>query len=329
MWISWKHSAGAQKQRMAWIGVSLGLMQVVLLFEDFAFFFALSPSNGTQLFSVVDTVNFAGTLTLGYAVLRHRVFDIAFVINRTIVFTIASTLLLVIFALAEWAVDRVLKFQGRERSALVDAAIALVLITGFHRIRHLVSERVTHTFFRRWQESADRLRSFMAGAPLIAESLLLQQKFLDAIEDFGPIRGTALYLRVEGTGYQFQRGSLAQVPQAIAEDNEVVINMRNRNAEVDLSEYHHALAGEYALPMTTRGQVNGFVLIGSKPQGESFRPDELTLLAKSVHEFGLDLESLRVELLERQKSELVRECSILKMKLENFELKPATGGAAS
>src|SRR6185312_16092065 len=48
------------------------------------------------------------SLSLAYAVLRHRVFDVAFVLNRTLVFALTSALVLVVFAALEFVADRFL-----------------------------------------------------------------------------------------------------------------------------------------------------------------------------------------------------------------------------
>ncbi|HTL20073.1 MAG TPA: hypothetical protein VL220_05115 [Steroidobacteraceae bacterium] len=46
-----------------------------------------------------------GIIILTYAVLRHRVIDVGFVISRTLVFAVFTGLLLVLFAVVEWLVD--------------------------------------------------------------------------------------------------------------------------------------------------------------------------------------------------------------------------------
>ena len=48
------------------------------------------------------------------------------------------------------------------------------------------------------------------------------------------------------------------------------------------------------------GTLNGFVLLGRKPNGESYRPDEVELLEFAAHQVGLDLHALEVEELRRE-----------------------------
>jgi hypothetical protein len=52
--------------------------------------------------------------------------------------------------------------------------------------------------------------------------------------------------------------------------------------------------------MVLRGAVMGIILISPKSDGTSYRPDEIKLLSECVRSYTADLESLRVERLERE-----------------------------
>ena len=52
-----------------------------------------------------------------------------------------------------------------------------------------------------------------------------------------------------------------------------------------------------ALPACHRGTLNGFVLLGAKPKGDGYRPDELEVLAFAVQQVGPDLHALQNEAL--------------------------------
>jgi GAF domain-containing protein len=52
---------------------------------------------------------------------------------------------------------------------------------------------------------------------------------------------------------------------------------------------------ELAVPMSHRGELTGIVLLGHKPGEESYRPDEIELLAFAAQQIGLDLHALEIE----------------------------------
>ena len=103
-----------------------------------------------------------------YAILKHRVLDLGFALNRTLVYAAVSAILVGAFALAEWAIDHVLTIQGRETNALIDAAIALAVSLTFHPVRRFVEHAIELLFFRSWQEKAAALRKFVAEAGFVS-----------------------------------------------------------------------------------------------------------------------------------------------------------------
>jgi hypothetical protein len=47
--------------------------------------------------------------------------------------------------------------------------------------------------------------------------------------------------------------------------------------------------------MNHRGALHGFVLLGPKPSGDDYRPDEIAVLGFAAHQIGLDLHALQIE----------------------------------
>lgn len=66
-----------------------------------------------------------------------------------------------------------------------------------------------------------------------------------------------------------------------------------------------------ALPMFHRADLIGLVLIGAKPNTDTYRPDEEEVLAFAVHRIGLDLDALRIEALERETDALRQHVKVL------------------
>ena len=116
LWISWRSSRGITRNRIGWIGVCMGLMMGIYLC------IVAYPAIGLRAPAILegpvaDAISFVALAGFAYALLRHRVFDFGFAVNRALVFTIISTFLLVIFSLTEFAVDKLLHFEGRQKES--------------------------------------------------------------------------------------------------------------------------------------------------------------------------------------------------------------------
>jgi hypothetical protein len=328
-WCSWRQSTGAEKQRMAWFGACFGLLYFWLSYNDVARTFGLSwNSVRMPLYQSVSMI--CCYLGLGYAILRHKVFDVGFAINRVLVYSLMSTLLLTLFALTEFGVDKLLHFEGREKNVIFDAAVALGIILTFHRIQHWVNHRVDHVFFHHWQVAADKLRNFVERAPSISEPEVLQTKFMQAVEEFAGAQGSAIYW-ADATGtLQRAYATLQGAPLAIDANDDVAIELRHTRGLVELSGRRHALHAELALPLLAHNQVAGVMLVGPKAGGNSCRPDELSLLTSTVPRICMVLETLRLERLERtvaamegEIKRLAAESAVARAKAELAELKLA------
>jgi hypothetical protein len=323
LWVSWHRSRGTARQRLGWIGVCMGAVYAVSLFEYLVFGIMGFESSGPVVPIFDLTVMLLAYCGFAYAMLRHRLFDFGFAINRALVFTIISTMLLLAFSFTEWSVDKLLHFEGREKNVVVDAFVALGIILSFHRIQHWVHHKVDHTFFHHWYEAAEKLRHFLDKAAHISDAMALQEKFILAVEEFSGTSGCAIYAvdKPGGSqgGFHLCHSTLDAAPARIGANDNAVLDIRHSRDVVDLGVGKHDLPGELVFPMTVRAELIGMVLLGSARSGRNYRPDEISLLANSVRQLGMDLETLRMEELERKATALEQKAAIFEQKSGAFE----------
>jgi hypothetical protein len=247
-----------------------------------------------------------GLLLLVYAVLRHKVIDLGFAVNRTLVYGVVSAVLLAAFGLIEWGVDHFVPIEGREKNALVDAAIAVGVFLTFHRVRDVVEHGVEGLFFRRWQRAEADLRRFVREAAFITEPAALGEAFARALGRFGEGAQAAVYLEA-ADGYARAAGKVGHAPVALDANLPALVRLRADLKPIEIED--GALAGCLAAPMLNRNRVIGLALLGPSPTGHARRPDEIELIGWAAHQVGLDLHALQVERLDQQ-------VSVLNAKLE-------------
>ena len=81
-------------------------------------------------------------------------------------------------------------------------------------------------------------------------------------------------------------------------DDPALAAMRAEQSAVVPAEVHSSLPAALALPMMHQASLAGFALLGQKPTGEDYRPDEIEVLGWAVQQIGLDLQAIRVRDLE-------------------------------
>lgn len=266
---------------------------------------------------------FVAPALFAYAILKERVMDLGFAVNRTLVYGVVSALLLAVFGLVEWAVDHFVPIAGREKNVLVDAAVAVVVFLSFHRVRDFVEHAVEGLFFRRWQEAEAALRQFVKEAAFTEKSETLARSFMSALTRFADGAEPALYLKSGDGSYARASGEIAGVCGSIDADDSALIALRAEPKPREVDATMSTLKAALIAPILNRNEVTGVVLLGPKASGLPYRPDEIELIGWATRQIGLDLHTLKIESLEAMASEQRRQVSELEAR--NADLRLALG----
>ena len=292
---AWRSSAGAPRNRLALIvlallAYALGIMVTWWSLAQTGNFFAA----GWLGYVNALTMGLIAPSLLAYAVLRHKLFDLGFAVNRTLVFATISAVLLVSFGTLEWAIEHLVPESWHEGSAFYSAGIAVGLFLLFHRIRDGVEHFIERLFFRRWQQNEAALKRFVAMAAHVEKPEALAGQFVAEIARFTCGAAAALYARSPAGTYANSAGEI------IDADDPALAAMRAEQGPIVPAEAHSPLPAMLALPMMHQAALAGFVLLGPKPTGEDYRPDEIEILGWATQQVGLDLQAIRVRALEQQ-----------------------------
>ena len=290
----WLRSTGAPRNRMALIvlallAYTLGIMVTYWSIAQTYDFFAA----GWIGYVNAIMMGLIAPGALAYAVLRHKLFDLGFAINRTLVFGAVGVLLLVSFALIEWAIKQAIPKVWYGGSVYISAGIAVGLYLTFNRVHHRVEHAIERLFFRNWQLNEAALKRFVAAAAHVEKPEALGGHFTTELGRFTGGAAVLLYARTPEGNYASAAGD------EIDADDPALSAMRAERGEVVPAELGSPLQAALALPMMHQAALAGFVLLGPKPSGEDYRPDEIEVLGWATQQVGLDLQAIRVRELEQ------------------------------
>lgn len=252
-----------------------------------------------------------GLLLFVYAVFRHRVLDIGFAVNRTLVYGVLSTVLLLTFGLAEKGIEALLPESAREANVLISAGIALAIFFVFHHAQDLVEKVIEGLFFRRWRENESQLKRFVRRAAYFTRPDALLDGLIAELRRFSSGASVGVW---QGQARGYVRLSSDGGAKRFDLDEPALVALRAEREPLD-GDAAAALDAALVLPMTYRDELTGFVALGLKPNGEVWRPDERAALADAVQKIGLDLHALRLEALERENAELKQSQRVLRTEL--------------
>lgn len=240
---------------------------------------------------VIDALRIVGLalpLSVAYAVLRYRVIDVGFALNRTAAYGITSVLLIALFAALEWAAERFITTSNHIESALIDLAIVIIVVFSFRFVHLRVDRAVDNLLFRKRHEDEAALRRFEENAHFYTDAPSLLRDALEVVKKRCEVRKAAIYLRSAG-GLEPAVSSFGDAP-SIDVNDAALVDVRAHRAVLELTELHTRVPGIRLYPMLVAADLAGFLTIGEREGFEEMPADIdraltalVTSLAHSLH----------------------------------------------
>lgn len=282
-------TSGAQRARLTWAGVSLGLVYIVSMAMGAAV--AINPQFDARLNLFIANVSAViAPIGLTYSLLSRRVLDIGFVVSRAIVVAIISLAVVAAFVLLEWALGSVLAGASHASGLVANAALALVLGLSMRYIHRRVDSMVDAIMFRKRHEDERALRAFAKEASFVTETGALFDLAIANARSHTNATGAALLMNGKGA-YRNIRG-FGAVPTSARENDPAILALKAWHQPLDPHRYETALTGDLALPVVARGQLHGVLLFEQRASGEAYAPDEIDALAEFARGVGAAYDAL-------------------------------------
>ncbi len=284
--IRYRRSQGAERQQIKWFPYAVAMLPVALLGND------LFP----DLSWLIGGVGVACMpLAIGIAVLRHNLYDIDFIINRTLVYGALTAVVVGIYVLVVGYLGVLFSTGGNLAISLVATGLVAVL---FAPLRDRVQSGVNRLMYGERDEpyiALSRLGRRLEGTlapeavlPVIVEDVARALRLPNV--EIWLADGQVLRL---GAAYG---GTFGDVPSDITvQDAGAVERMRRapdglQPAELGpSSEYGMALAGRgaaLALPLAHQGELVGALSVTPRAPGEDFSPADRLLLRDLAAQSG-------------------------------------------
>ena len=317
-----RRAVGAEKARVGWVSYSLAVGFSGVVVESIAY----TTGHAAWWLNFFALTLIAIPLGLAYAIARHRVIDVGFVLNRALVFAAISAIVVVTFGVLEWLLGKYLLEVGHVTSASLEIGLALLLGASLRQIHRRVERVADDIFFRARHRAEAALRRFALDAQYITNLRTIFERTIDEVRTYGEARECALYM-VDGLAFERCAGSLT-LPERLDENDALIVRLRATREPVDIHDVPSAIAADIAFPFIVRGAISGALVCGAKSSGEAYAPDERAALAEVARSVGIASDTLYTEAL-RAEIEAVMGSRPTLGSARDLLLRSATGGAES
>lgn len=279
LFVSYRRAEPVQRLRLRWM-----LWSSVVFVAGI--FLSNSPVLGVLLSGMLSSLMYTIAMAcILYAVLRHRVVDVAVILDRTLVYGAMTALVVGVLA----AVNSLVQHEalGTNAGLLVQIVVPFALGIVLQRVRGYADRIVEQLFFRQRYLAEKALRAFIRRCGQIADPEQLLDAVIEALRTHISAPGVAFYER-RGAGYScLRRVGEPVYPDSVALDDPAMVAARAGEKAVDLAELSSALGAEgYLFPLTAGGKTLGALICANRP-GEHYALDERKLIAKLARQVGL------------------------------------------
>jgi hypothetical protein len=189
-----------ERQQIKWFGYGAAIFLS-------AVFFLLYTDAGYQVnewlvFVVIVTGLLTIPVTIGAAILRHRLYDIDRIINRTLVYGALTAMLALVYIGGVTAIQTIFQSLTSQEQLpqLAIVASTLVIAALFNPLRRRIQEFIDRRFYRRKYDAAKTLEAFSAKLRDETDLDALNAELVGVVRDTMQPAHVSLWLRPsEGT----------------------------------------------------------------------------------------------------------------------------------
>jgi hypothetical protein len=155
---------------------------------------ALTPDTLTSLASITFLLF---PLTLGFAMLRYRLYDVDHIINRVVVYGATTAALAALYTALVLGLQAILFLTTgiMQTSSLVIVGSTLLSAALFQPLRRVLQRRVDTVFYRRRYDADETIHAFAASLRHEVDLADVRQRLLDTTHDTLHPAHASLWLR--------------------------------------------------------------------------------------------------------------------------------------
>jgi GAF domain len=294
--LSYMRTTGLAKQRVRWVFWAFILSRSGVLLNLVNRLWA----HPAQLSGLEWATVLIFPIGCAYAILRHRIINVNFVLNRTLVYTILTTMVVGLFILIEYVLTKVA--ASRSVGIAIDVSAALLIGFSFNALHRHVEIAIERALFRAKHEAANALRRLADEASFMENADALLQRAAREVHQFSGAAGAAIYERSDGVYQLTAAAGSHSMPEVVDVDDLAFVRLRKTRGYLRLSEVVSALGNSgIAFAFAVRGQLTGALVCRRRSDGEAYAPDEISLLGSVAHDIGAELYAIRA----REQGELL------------------------
>jgi len=290
-----RHSSDLDRERIKYVAIGLVLTALLISSTNLVLPLLVGNNNLAELGSYFILIFVVFT---AFAIVRHRLFDLRFVIARSITYTLLLATLAAGYSVAAFSVSNIF-FPGDSASKgqlIFNTAIALILAFTFQPLRRFFERITDRVFYREHYDSQEVLNDF---SKILVRELNLDRILKHTLENLCEavhIQFAQLVIfnrdrvyRVEHYGPLPQR--LMVAPELHTLNRSIIVaDELEGGARKTLMDRHSI---RVSMMLTSREEFVGYLLLGDKLSGDIYSDQDIELLEIIAKELAVAIQNAK------------------------------------
>ena len=195
--VRFRRAQGEERQQIKWVAYGVAVFALAVIVAS-----AWPSLDGSLVGGALFLVGFlAIPSAMALAILKYRLYDIDVVINRTLVYTVLTTVLALLYFGSIALLQTVLIVITGQGSQLAVVASTLLIAALFNPVRHRIQGFIDRSFYRSKYDAAKTLEAFSASLREETDLTELNDHLLAVVRETMQPEHVSLWLRrTEGDG---------------------------------------------------------------------------------------------------------------------------------
>ena len=308
IWHAYRHPTSPRQRMQAKFWFLATVVQTPFILTN------LLPLYGVSIYPLGSLGNVFTMGIIAYAIARHRLMDVDYVVRKGVSFTLAAALVLVPGGAGTWALAQTL--EADEPGIMVCAALALALIAVvlIPACQAALETRVQRAFFPEHYDYRRKLRELAAVLVHILDREQLVKRLGDALTDVLDVECCDIFLADEDTARLARAYPAAQGGQPMPEPlvhaleplREPILAAELEAINAAGAAVFRASAWEVGIPLRIKNRPTGLIALGRNRSFRIFSAEDLQLLATVAAGASVALENASLSR-QLRRSEIVLE----------------------
>lgn len=273
---------GLTRRRLGWVLIGSVLAAISVWLED------LNLSGPVLIVAIILAE--ALPLTVAYAVLRHRVMDLGFALNRTLVYGVLTATIVVAVSLIDWSVGKLL--SQRQFATALEALVAVVFGVALNTVHDRIGSIVERVLFRERHIASQRLGERIRAIDFAESAATVDEVLTRECADILGLRSAAVF-RSNGDPFFVRVAAIRWdgFATSLGRDDLIVRMIRAHETTLELAASGIVAENfpigdacpDIAIPIVRRHRVTGVVFYGHRTGEAHLDPQERALLERAAN----------------------------------------------